>query len=145
MSTEVCFKGGAAPLDPPLLRRALAAHAAEGSMTRLRVLSILTGFCSTLELVYRVVPDFCPTLTFELIHNGQTHSCYYIGKVNVSLKNLVSNVFFCYGLKLYDFLNVYHFFVTKVTFEWLLSIMSSRSKKEKVNLHSNIFFIMGSS
>ena len=32
MNTEVCFKGGsgAAPLDPPLLRRALAAHAAEG-------------------------------------------------------------------------------------------------------------------
>ena len=27
---KVCFKGGAAPLDPPLLRRALAAHAAEG-------------------------------------------------------------------------------------------------------------------
>ena len=47
--------------------------------------------------------------------------------------------FFCYGLKLYDFLNVYHFFVTKVTFEWLLSTMSSRRKKEKVNMHSNVF------
>ena len=35
-------------------------------MTRLRVLSILTGFCSTLELVCRVVPGFSPTLTFEL-------------------------------------------------------------------------------
>ena len=62
-----------------------------------------------------------------------------IRKVNISLKYLVSNDFFSYGLKLYDFLNVYHFFVTKVTFEWLLSIMSSRSKKEKVNLHSNVF------
>ena len=75
-SWRFASRGALPPLDPPLLRRALAAHAAEGGMTRLRVLSILTGFCSTLELVYRVVPGFCPTLTFELIHNGQTHSCY---------------------------------------------------------------------
>ena len=55
--------------------------------------------------------------------------------------------FFCYGLKLNDFLN-FNFFVTKVTFEWLLSFMSLRNKKKRINvslqnLHPNGFFSYG--
>ena len=53
---------------------------------------------------------------------------------------------FCYGLKLKDFLNLNHFFVTKVTFKWLLPIMSSRNKREKVNVSSqNLKFLQKNS
>ena len=99
-------------------------------MTRLRVLSILTGFCSTLELVYRVVPGFCPTLTFKLIHNGQTHSCYYIKKSKCFLKKFSFKCFFCYGLKLYDFLNVYHFFCYK-SYIWMASFYHELKEQER--------------
>ena len=128
---KICFKGGAAPLDPPLLRRALAAHAAQGGMTKLRVLSILTGFCSTLELVYRVVPGFCPTLTFELIHNGQTHSCYYIKKSKCFLKKFSFKCFFCYGLKLYDFLNVIIFLLQKLHLNGSFLSWAQGARKKK--------------
>ena len=128
---KVCFKGGAAPLDPPLLRRALAAHAAEGGMTKLRVLSILTGFYSTLELVYRVVPGFCHTLTFEKIYNGQTHSCYYIKKSKCFLKKFSFKCFFCYGLKLYDFLNVIIFLLQKLHLSNFFLSWAQGARKKK--------------
>ena len=55
-------------------------------------------------------------------------------------------IFFRYELMLNDFLYLNNFFVTKVTLKWLLSFMSSRNKKERVNvslqnLHSNVILL----